>query len=127
MIRIQLKVLAVDDNPAIVSLINDILTSRGYQVETAENGKTALQKYPLFKPNIVTLDLMMPEMSGYETLTKILEIDRKAIVIMLTANSEDDAVIDCMKRGAMGYLTKPFKSNELMESLQTAAITAGVE
>jgi two-component system chemotaxis response regulator CheY len=127
MIRIQLKVLAVDDNPAIVSLINDILTSRGYQVETAENGKTALQKYPLFKPNIVTLDLMMPEMSGYETLTKILEIDRKAIVIMLTANGEDDAVIECMKRGAMGYLTKPFKANELIESLQTAAITAGIE
>jgi two-component system chemotaxis response regulator CheY len=122
-----LKVLAVDDNHAIVSLINDILTSRGHQVETAQDGKTALQKYPLYKPNMVTLDLMMPGMSGYETLTKILEMDRNAIVIMLSANGEDDAVLECMKRGAMGFLTKPFRPNELLDSLQTAAITAGIE
>lgn len=119
--------MAVDDNAAIVTLINDILTSRGHQVETALDGKIALQKYSLFKPNMVTLDLMMPEMSGYETLTKILEMDRNAIVIMLTANGEDDAVLECMKRGAMGFLTKPFKTNELLDSLQTAAVTAGIE
>lgn len=122
-----MKILAVDDNPTIVSLINDILTSQGHQVETAKDGKTALQKYSLYKPNIVTLDLMMPGMSGYETLTKILEMDRNALVIMLTANGEDDAVLECMKRGAAGFLTKPFKPNELVDSLQTAAVTAGIE
>lgn len=119
--------MIVDDNPAIVSLLNDILTSRGYEVETANDGKTALEKYPVYKPNIVTLDLMMPGMSGYETLTKILEIDGNAIVIMLTADGEDHAVLDCMKRGATGYLTKPFKSSEILDSLRTAAITAGIE
>lgn len=119
--------MAVDDNPAIVNLINDILTAKGHQVETAKDGKTALQKFPAYKPNIVTLDLMMPGISGYETLTKIMEIDRNAIVIMLTANGEDDAVLECMKRGATGFLTKPFKPTELMDALQTAAITAGIE
>jgi len=122
-----LKVLAVDDNQAIVSLIDDILTSRGHKVETAKDGKTALQKFPVYKPNIVTLDLMMPGISGYETLSKIMEMDRNAIVIMLTANGEDDAVVECMKLGATGFLTKPFKPTELMDALQTAAITAGIE
>jgi len=122
-----LKVLAVDDNPAIVNLINDILTSRGHEVEIAKDGRTALQMYPSCKPNLVTLDLMMPGLSGFETLTKILEIDRNAIVIMLTANAEDDAVLECMKRGAMGFLSKPFKPNELVDALKTAAVTAGIE
>jgi len=122
-----LKVLAVDDNQAIVSLIDDILTSRGHKVETAKDGKTALQKIPVYKPDIVTLDLMMPGISGYETLSKIMEMDRNAIVIMLTANGEDDAVVECMKLGATGFLTKPFKPTELMDALQTAAITAGIE
>ena len=122
-----MKVLAVDDNQAIVSLIDDILTSRGHKVETAKDGKTALQKIPVYKPDIVTLDLMMPGISGYETLSKIMEMDRNAIVIMLTANGEDDAVVECMKLGATGFLTKPFKPTELMDALQTAAITAGIE
>ena len=119
--------MAVDDNQAIVSLIDDILTSRGHKVETAKDGKTALQKIPVYKPDIVTLDLMMPGISGYETLSKIMEMDRNAIVIMLTANGEDDAVVECMKLGATGFLTKPFKPTELMDALQTAAITAGIE
>jgi len=120
-------VLAVDDTLAIVKLIKDILSSRGYLVETAEDGPTALLKYVQFKPDIVTLDLTMPGMSGYETLTKILEKNKLAIVIILTANDEDVALQECMKRGAAGYINKPFKPSELVEALQTAAVTAGIE
>lgn len=122
-----MKVLAVDDAEAIVNLIKDILTSRGHEVETAKDGQSALTKYAQFKPHIVTLDLNMPGISGYDTLTKILEMDRRAIVIILTANDQDTALQECMKRGAAGYIMKPFKPNELLESLQTAAITSGIE
>jgi two-component system chemotaxis response regulator CheY len=121
-----LKVLAVDDSPAIVNLIKDILTSKGHQVEMAKDGKSALQLYAVFKPDIVTLDLSMPGMNGYETLTKILEIDRRAIVIILTANDQDVALQECMKRGAAGYIMKPFQSKQLMASLDEAALTAGI-
>src|SRR5437867_4259359 len=126
-VRTALKVLAVDDTPAIVKLIEVVLSSRGHMVETAKDGPTALRRYDQFKPDIVTLDLTMPGMSGYETLTKILEKNNRAIVIILTANDEDVALQECMKRGAAGYINKPFKPNELVEALQTAAITAGIE
>jgi len=126
-LELHLKVLAVDDTPAIVKLIKDILSSRGYLVETAEDGPTALLKYVQFKPDIVTLDLTMPGMSGYETLTKILEKNKRAIVIILTANDEDVALQECMKRGAAGYVNKPFRPSELVDALQTAAVTAGIE
>src|SRR5437870_11582584 len=99
-VRTVLKVLAVDDTPAIVKLIKDILSPRGYLVETAEDGPTALLKYVQFKPDIVTLDLTMPAMSGYETLTKNLEKNKLAIVIILTANHQDVAIHECMKRRA---------------------------
>ena len=119
--------LAVDDTLAIVKLIEVALSSRGHIVETAQDGPTALRRYDQFKPDIVTLDLTMPGMSGYETLTKILEKNNRAIVIILTANDEDVALQECMKRGAAGYINKPFKPSELVEALQTAAVTAGIE
>jgi len=126
-LELYLKVLAVDDTLAIVKLIEVVLSSRGYLVETAQDGPTALRRYDQFKPDIVTLDLTMPGMSGYETLTKILEKNKRAIVIILTANDEDVALQECMKRGAAGYVNKPFKPSELVDALQTAAITAGIE
>jgi len=126
-LELHLKVLAVDDTLAIVKLIEVVLSSRGYLVETAQDGPTALRRYDQFKPDIVTLDLTMPGMSGYETLTKILEKNKRAIVIILTANDEDVALQECMKRGAAGYINKPFRPSELVEALQTAAITAGIE
>lgn len=122
-----MKILAVDDVPAILNLIKDALSPRGYEVQIAKDGPTAITKFQDFKPDIVTLDLSMPGMSGYETLTKIMQIDEAAIVIILTASDEDVALQECMKRGAAGYLTKPFKPNELLESIQAAAITAGIE
>ena len=122
-----MKVLAVDDVPAIINLVKDVLASQGHEVETAKDGESALKKYGLFKPDIVTLDLSMPGMSGYETLTRILEINSKAVVIILTASDEDVALQECMKLGAAGYVTKPFKPSELLESLRTAAIMAGIE
>ena len=126
-LELHLKVLAVDDTLAIVKLIEVVLSSRGYLVETAQDGPTALRRYDQFKPDIVTLDLTMPGMSGYETLTKILEKNKRAIVIILTANDEDIALQECMKRGAAGYVNKPFRPSELVDALQTAAVTAGIE
>ena len=126
-LELHLKVLAVDDTLAIVKLIEVVLSSRGYLVETAQDGPTALRRYDQFKPDIVTLDLTMPGMSGYETLTKILEKNKRAIVIILTANDEDVALQECMKRGAAGYVNKPFRPSELVDALQTAAVTAGIE
>jgi len=122
-----LKVLAVDDMPSIVELIEDAATARGHKVETANDGMTALAKYEKFRPDIVTLDLSMPVMSGFDVLSKILDIDAKAIVIILTANDEDVALQDCMKLGAAGYIMKPFKPSELLDALETAAVTAGIE
>jgi CheY-like chemotaxis protein len=62
------RILAVDDSPVILSLIKDVLTARDYSVETANDGQDALEKYAEFKPDVVTLDLTMPLMDGYQVL-----------------------------------------------------------
>ncbi|TLY05728.1 MAG: response regulator [Thaumarchaeota archaeon] len=72
-----MKVLVVDNSSEIRTLLQDILSSRNHNVELAESGEVALQKYVTFKPDVVTLDLGMPGgMSGYDTLSKIKEIER---------------------------------------------------
>lgn len=120
----KLKVLAVDDSAAILDLIKEILQVHKFEVETAENGALALHKYASFQPDIVTLDVAMPVMDGYETLRRLLAIDKDANVIMLTANEQQRMVENCLERGAIGYIGKPFTAKELV-SMINISLKAG--
>lgn len=115
-----MKVLVVDDSEAIRDAIKDVLTAHKYEVETADNGAQALDKYAKFKPDLVTLDLSMPIMDGYETLKRILGLDRDANVIMLTASEQYEALETCLRVGAIGYIVKPFTAKELMTGITNA-------
>lgn len=112
------RILAVDDSPVILSLIKVILSSHGYQVETAEGGQEALEKYVKFRPHLVTLDLAMPGMDGYQTLRNLKDIDRYANVIMITASEHSSALQECLGKGAVGFIAKPFKPNELINVIE---------
>jgi two-component system chemotaxis response regulator CheY len=114
------RVLAVDDSSAILDLITEILTAKGFEVETADNGAAALDKYARFKPDIVTLDLAMPIMDGYDTLKRLLAFDKNANVIMLTANEQQRVLENCIEKGAIGYITKPFSSEHLVSMIDIA-------
>jgi len=114
------KVLVVDDSSHIRDLIRSILVQNNYEVETADNGAQALDKYVKFKPDVVTLDLSMPVIDGYETLCKLFQLDQNAFIIMLTAIEDQGIVLKCLEKGARGYLTKPFRKEELLNCISKA-------
>lgn len=111
------KVLVVDDSPIISNLIKDVLTVENYEVCTAENGAQALDMYAKFRPDIVTLDISMPVMDGYETLTRLLKLDRDAQIIIISG-FEHELLQRCLEKGAAGYLMKPFNNEQLVISIK---------
>jgi DNA-binding response OmpR family regulator len=106
-------VLTVDDEPRFVRLIEANLLSAGYHVLTANNGPEALELIVAKKPNLVLLDVMMPEMDGFEVLDRIREFSNVP-VIMLTAKGEEMDRVEGLNRGADDYVVKPFSANELL-------------
>ena len=110
------KILAVDDEKHIVRLVEITLQREGYEVVTANNGAEALEKVATEKPDLVIMDVMMPEMDGLQALQKLKDDPATADVpvIMLTAKAQDSDVFQGWKSGADLYLTKPFNPQELM-------------
>ncbi len=111
------RILAVDDEPNIVRLIQVNLEREGYTVETANNGAQALAKIKANRPDLLVSDVMMPEMDGFELLANVRRDPALADlpIIMLTAKAQDKDVMEGYTRGADMYLTKPFNPNELKQ------------
>ncbi|MDZ4133762.1 MAG: response regulator, partial [Dethiobacteria bacterium] len=110
-------VLIVDDEKTLVKALTFNLEKEGFRVEQAYNGEEALQKVFELKPDIVVLDLMLPEVDGFEVCRRI----RKKLdvpIIMLTARSEDIDKVLGLELGADDYLTKPFNSRELVARIK---------
>jgi two-component system alkaline phosphatase synthesis response regulator PhoP len=107
-------ILVVDDEKNIVELVRLYLRSEGYQVEVAYDGREALEKASTLHPDLVVLDLMMPEMDGWEVTRRLRQDGGKTPVIMLTAKGEDTDKVDGLELGADDYLAKPFNPRELV-------------
>ncbi len=126
------KVLLIEDEESLRNLYTRILHSRNYTVETAVDGEDALLKLPMFTPDIIVLDIVMPRYNGMELL-KVLKNDdrhRKIPVVMLTALSEMKKITECLEMGAVGYITKDssiediaHKLNLILESLSLKQIS----
>ena len=110
------RVLVVDDEPDIVALVAYHLAKSGYRVATAANGRDALDVVRRERPALVVLDLMLPDLSGYEVLEQLRadEATRHVAVLMLTARREEPDRIRGLSLGADDYLTKPFSPQELV-------------
>lgn len=111
------RVLVVDDAKPIVMVIETNLRIAGYEVLTAGNGREALEKLRTYRPDCVILDIMMPEMNGWEVLEEIRadpEIARTQVV-MLTALGDDADISRGYELGVDMYLTKPFEPDELLD------------
>ncbi len=117
MTNTKFKILVVDDDPSIRQMLSLGLNQEGYQVQTAENGETALKIIPDFEPQIIILDIMMPVMDGYELCRAIPEISN-ASTIMLTAKDTTVEIVKGLKMGANDYLVKPFHFDELLARIE---------
>jgi len=111
------KILTVDDETHILVLISRYLGREGYQVETACNGSEALSKYAQFGPDLVILDLMLPDMDGFEVCRRI-RAKSSTPIMMLSARKEDIDKIVGLEMGADDYLTKPFNPRELIARIR---------
>lgn len=112
------KVLIVDDAAFMRMMLKDILLKNGYEVcGEAGDGEQALEKYKELKPDLVTMDITMPNCDGMEGLKKIISYDSKAKVIMCSAMGQQSMVIDAVKAGALDFIVKPFKPDRILETV----------
>jgi DNA-binding response OmpR family regulator len=111
-------ILVVDDEPNIVELARLYLRSEGYQVESARDGREALEKIAAIHPSLVVLDLMMPEIDGWEVTRRLRQSDARTPIIMLTAKGDDADKIIGLDMGADDYLAKPFNPRELVSRVK---------
>ncbi len=115
------NVLVVDDAAFMRMMIKDILNKNGYTVVgEAENGMTALEKYKELKPDLVTMDITMPEMDGISAVKQIRAFDSKARVIMCSAMGQQAMVIDAIQAGALDFIVKPFQPERVLEAVGKA-------
>ncbi|CDC37262.1 MAG TPA: response regulator [Lachnospiraceae bacterium] len=113
------NILICDDAAFMRMMIKDILTKNGYTVAgEAENGAKAVEKYTELKPDLVLMDITMPEMDGIQALKKIRELDPKASVIMCSAMGQQAMVIESIQSGAKDFIVKPFQADRVLEAVR---------
>lgn len=115
------RVLIVDDAIFMRMKLKDILEKNGFEVVAeAQNGVEAVEKYNSEKPDLVTMDITMPEMDGVAALKAIKQIDPSAKVIMCSAMGQQTMVMDAIQAGAVDFIVKPFDNDRVLQSLKKA-------
>ena len=104
------KVMICDDAAFMRMMIKDILTKNGYEI--------AVEKYPEAKPDLVLMDITMPDMDGIQALKKIKEIDPNANIIMCSAMGQQAMVIEAIQSGAKDFIVKPFQAERVLEAVK---------
>lgn len=113
------NILICDDAAFMRMMIKDILSKNGYNVVgEAENGAIAVDKYVELKPDLVLMDITMPEMDGIQALKKIKEIDSSATVVMCSAMGQQAMVIESIQSGAKDFIVKPFQADRVLEAVK---------
>ncbi|KYC59233.1 response regulator [Weizmannia sp. FSL W8-0676] len=113
------KILIVDDAAFMRMMIKDILTKNGYDVVAeAADGAQAIEKYKEHRPDLVTMDITMPEVDGISALKEIKKIEPDAKVIMCSAMGQQAMVIDAIQAGAKDFIVKPFQADRVIEAIQ---------
>ena len=115
------NILICDDAAFMRMMIKDILTKNGYTVAgEAENGAKAVEKYAELHPDLVLMDITMPEMDGIQALKKIKEAHPQASVIMCSAMGQQAMVIESIQAGAKDFIVKPFQADRVLEAVRKA-------
>jgi two-component system chemotaxis response regulator CheY len=113
------KVLVVDDAAFMRMMIKDILRKGGYEViGEAEDGARAIEKYQELSPDLVTMDITMPDMDGIKAVKEIRKINPRARIIMCSAMGQQAMVIDAIQAGAKDFVVKPFQPDRVLEAVR---------
>jgi len=113
------KILIVDDSVFMRMILKNTLTKNGFNdIVEARNGLEAIEAFQKYKPDWVFLDIIMPEKDGINALKRILDIDKDAEVVMLTAVGQEESRKECLRLGAVDYIVKPFGEQGVVEVLQ---------
>ena len=111
-------ILVVDDAAFMRMMIRDILAKEGYVIHEAVNGRDAVEKYDEVRPDLVTMDITMPEMTGIEALRAIRSSDADARVLMVSAMGQQKMIVEALESGAMDFLVKPFQPTKVLETVK---------
>lgn len=115
------SVLIVDDALFMRMMIKNILSKDGFEVVgEAENGVEAVKKYAELRPDLVTMDIVMPEMDGIEAVRNIIKIDPRARVLMCSAMGQQPLVVEALEAGAKDFIIKPFQPAKVVETVRKA-------
>ena len=113
-----MKILIVDDAAFMRMMIKDVLTKKGYKVVgEGLDGLDAVKKYTELKPDLVIMDITMPNMNGIEAVKKIREIKADANIIMCSAMGQQGMVVEAIQAGARDFIVKPFQSERIIEAV----------
>lgn len=112
------KILIADDASFVRLMICQILARKGLtDIVEAENGRLAVERFKSDKPDLTIMDITMPELDGLDALTEILVLNPSAKVIMCSAVAHDSMVLEALKRGALDFVVKPFRPDELLRTV----------
>jgi two-component system chemotaxis response regulator CheY len=112
------RVMIVDDADFVVQMYKDVLQTKGHEVVgRAKNGTEALEQYGQLRPDLVIMDVLMPEMDGLMALKKLLEVDPGASVLVVSGLEKPGLSQECLSAGARGFLVKPFEIADLFSKL----------
>ena len=115
------RVLVVDDAAFMRKMVSDALTKGGHEVVgEAGNGAEAITRFQELKPEVMTLDITMPEKDGLSALKEIIELDPSARVIMCSALGQESKVLESIKLGAKDFVVKPFQADRVLEAIGKA-------
>jgi two-component system, chemotaxis family, chemotaxis protein CheY len=113
------KVMIVDDALFMRTMLRDIFVAAGWQVVAeAESGEQAVKDYSNYQPDIVTMDVVMPTMSGIDALRQILCVDSAACIVVCSALGQKHLIIDAIQVGAKDFIVKPFKTEQVLEVVE---------
>ncbi len=111
------KILVIDDAAFIRMRVEKFLLRCGFEVALAEDGPTGIESFKKENPDIIFLDVTMPDMTGIEVLKQIKEINKDAKVVMLTNVDQQETIMETVKLGAKGFIKKPFEEDKLLEKI----------
>lgn len=112
-------ILIVDDAIFMRKMIGDILRKEGYEIcGEAENGTEAINKYKELHPDLVTMDIIMPDMSGIDAVEEIVNYDSNAKILMVSAMGQQSLVVEAIQKGAKDYIIKPFQPSRVLEAVE---------